>query len=275
MPILIDSSSRVLFQGMNTEADLYQMQQSMSYGTKVVGALSSQKREGELVGVPLFSTVAEARKKTGCNATILFQPLSEIKEGLIESIYASIPLIVCLVDKIPLHDMVEVFQTLKTFQHVRLIGPNSSGLITPRQCKVGRMPGYLFSEGCVGILSTSSNLLYEAVVQTNRKELGQSTCVVQGHYPLIATRTVDFLDMFYRDVATEVLMLLGEIDPAQEEEILEWVRKNPLKPFMAFITGQENDTLRTRVALAKAGAHMVEDLSLLGDMAYTIARPFA
>lgn len=275
MPILVDSSSKVLFQGVNTESDLGQLQQSISYGTKVVGVISPKKSGEEVLGVPTFATVAEARRKTGCTTTVLFQPIHEMKEGLLESIYASVPLIICLLEKLPLHDMVDVFQTLKKFPNVRLIGPNSFGLITPRQCKIGRMPGYLFMEGCVGILSSSSNLLYEAALQLNRKNLGQSTCIVQGSYPLVATRWVDFFDMFYRDAATEVLLFLGSIDPAQEEESIEWVRKNTLKPFIAFLTGQENNTLRTRVALAKAGAHVVEDLSLLGERVYAIARPLA
>jgi len=275
MPILVDNASRVLFQGISSDDDIYQMQQCIAYGTKVVGGIYSQKKNQELLERPMFGTVREAAKRTGCDVVLLFNQPKEAKEALLEAIYASISLIVCMCDEVPLHDMVEVLQALKRFPHVRLLGPRSSGLISPGQCKAGLMPGYIFKEGSVGILSSSSTLMYEAVLQTTKKEIGQSTCVVQGVYPLIATSTVEILDLFYRDVTTEAIMLLGEIDPTQEKEIIEWVKRNTLKPLIAFVTGQEGTNLKTRLALAKAGVLLAENISLLGEVAYKAVRPLA
>lgn len=268
MPILVDSSSRVLLQGIGSEMDVYQMQQFIAYGTKIAGAIYPLRQGRELLERPLFKTVKEAKKRTGCTVTIIFHPSHQVKDVLIESIYAKIPLIVCLCDAVPLHDMVEVFQVLRQFPEVRLIGPCSGGIISPGQCRAGFMPGYIYKEGCVGILSSSSTLLYEAVLQTTKNDLGQSTCLVQGVYPLISTSTVELLEMFYKDVATEAIMLLGEVDPTQEKEICEWVKRKTLKPFIALTTGLGEESLNIRLSLAKAGALVAENISRLGTLTY-------
>jgi succinyl-CoA synthetase alpha subunit len=272
MPILVDSSSKVLFQGVYSESDIYQIQQCIAYGTKVMGAVHSPKRGQEFLGRPFFGTVEEAKKKTDCNVSLLFTPPEEAKEALLEAVCASIPLIICLCEEVPIHDMVEVLQVKKSFPAVRLIGPHSSGLLTPGQCMIGRMPGYIFKDGCVGILSSSGSLMYEAVLQTTKKELGQSTCLVQGLYPLVITPTIDILELFYKDVVTEVIMILGEIDPNQEEEIIDWMKRKPLKPIIACLTGGGEAHLKTRLSFAKAGALVVENITKLGDAAYKALR---
>lgn len=263
MPILIDSSSRLLFQGVHSEQDIYQLQQCIAYGSKFVGGIAPGKRGQELLGIPLFETVQEAKKKTGCTVSVLFTQKADIKEALLESLYSSLSCIVCLCEKVPLHDMVDVYSLSSCS---RIVGPSSSGIITPGQCKAGRMPGYLFKEGCVGILSSSETFLYEAAIQTTKEELGQSTCLVQGVYPLPGLSLVAIADLFYKDVATKVILLLGSMTDRQVQQLIDWKEGKNLKPIVAYVTGSEESVLHQRRSLTQAGIFVTENISLLGTL---------
>ncbi len=237
MSILVDKSTRVITQGMG-KAGLFHSQQCRDYGTQLVGGVAPGKGGTTKEGFPLFNTVAEAVRQTGANASMVFVPPPAAADAILEAADAGIQLIVAITEGIPVLDMVRVKQSLQSNPNTRLVGPNCPGVITPGQCKIGIMPGYIHKPGTVGVVSRSGTLTYEAVWQLSNVGLGQSTCVGLGGDPVNGTSFIDVLAMFQNDPQTEAVILIGEIGGNQEEQAAAWVKKNMTKPVAAFIAGR-------------------------------------
>lgn len=239
MAILIDSSSRVLCQGITGKAGTFHTQQCVAYGTKVVAGTSPGKGGKDHLGLPVFDCVIDAVRFTGCTVSMIFVPAPYTADAILEASEAGIRLIICITEGVPLHDMIEVSNILKRRgKECRLIGPNCPGVITPGECKVGIMPGYIHKPGKVGIVSRSGTLTYEAVWQTTNIGLGQSSCVGIGGDPIHGTSFIDILELFEQDPQTEAILMIGEIGGTEEEEAAEWIRKHSRKPIAAFIAGK-------------------------------------
>jgi succinyl-CoA synthetase alpha subunit len=236
MSILVDKNTRVICQGLG-KAGTFHATQCREYGTQVVGAVKPGKGGTTQDGFALFNTVAEAVAKTGANATMIFVPSAGAADAILEAADAGIGVIVAITEGIPVLDMARVMTTLKE-KKCRLIGPNCPGIITPGQCKIGIMPGYIHKPGPVGVISRSGTLTYEAVWQLSNLGLGQSTCVGIGGDPIIGTNQIELLKLFQDDPGTEAILLIGEIGGTAEERAAEYVRANVKKPVAAFIAGQ-------------------------------------
>src|SRR5438034_3073533 len=236
MSILVDKATRVLVQGLG-KAGTFHAQQCREYGTQIVGAVSPGKGGSTKEGFALFNTVAEAVRKTGANATMIFVPPPAAADALMEAADAGIAVIVAITEGIPVIDMSRAMRFLKE-KSCRLIGPNCPGVITPGQCKIGIMPGYIHKPGPVGVISRSGTLTYEAVWQLSNLGLGQSTCVGLGGDPIVGTSFIDALELFQNDPATEAILMMGEIGGTAEERAAEFVKKHVTKPVAAFIAGQ-------------------------------------
>jgi succinyl-CoA synthetase alpha subunit len=237
MSILVDKSTRVICQGMG-KAGTFHAIQCREYGTQVVGGIAPRKGGTVKEGFPLFNTVAEAVAKTAANASMVFVPPPGAADAILEAADAGIKVIVAITEGIPALDMARVKRYLGTGPGVRLIGPNCPGVITPGQCKIGIMPGYIHKPGPVGVISRSGTLTYEAVFQLTALGLGQSTCVGIGGDPIIGTNQIDLLKLFQTDPQTDAILLIGEIGGTAEERAAEYIAKNVTKPVAAFIAGQ-------------------------------------
>jgi len=238
MSILVNQDTRVICQGITGKAGHFHTEQCKEYGTQIVGGVTPGKGGQETLGVPVFDTVYEARKETDCDATMIFVPAPFAAEAILEAEDAGIPLIICITEGIPVRDMLEVSQVMRHSQTSRLIGPNCPGVITPGECKIGIMPGYIHKRGTVGIVSRSGTLTYEAVWQTTQMDLGQSTCVGIGGDPLNGTNFLDVLEMFQHDPETQAILMIGEIGGEAEEQAAKWIDENCTKPVAAFIAGR-------------------------------------
>ncbi|MDB6081778.1 MAG: sucD [Chlamydiia bacterium] len=238
MAILVNFKSRVICQGITGKSGSFHTEQCMQYGTNIVGGVTPGKGGQTIFGVPVFDTVKEAKEVTNCNVSMIFVPPPFAADAILEAERAAIELIVCITEGIPLHDMLEVTSILRHSKTSRLIGPNCPGVITPEECKVGIMPGYIHKKGTIGIVSRSGTLTYEAVWQTTSLGLGQSSCVGIGGDPLNGTNFIDILTLFENDPETHGVVLLGEIGGTAEEEAAEWIKKNFSKPIVAFIAGK-------------------------------------
>ena len=227
----------MITQGITGNAGRFHTEQCIEYGTQVVGGVTPGKGGQEVLGVPIYDTVKEAKAATSCTATMIFVPPPFAAEAILEAEDAGIETIVCITEGIPVQDMLEVSQVMERSKTSRLIGPNCPGIITPGQCKIGIMPGYIHQVGKVGIVSKSGTLTYEAVWQTTQLNLGQSTCVGIGGDPLNGTSFIDVLEKFEKDPQTEAILLIGEIGGNMEEEAAEWISKNCSKPVAAFVAG--------------------------------------
>src|SRR5947209_4919852 len=236
MSILIDKHTKVLCQGLG-KAGTFHAIQCREYGTQMVGGVVPGKGGTTKEGFPLFNTVAEAVQKTGANASMIFVPPPAAADAILEAADAGLGVIIAITEGIPVLDMARVMQYLKG-KSCRLIGPNCPGVITPGQCKVGIMPGYIHKPGSVGVISRSGTLTYEAVWQLSSLGLGQSTCVGIGGDPIIGTNQIDLLQLFQDDPQTEAVLLIGEIGGTAEERAAEFVKKHVTKPVAAFIAGQ-------------------------------------
>ncbi len=238
MAILCSKETKVITQGITGKAGRFHTEQCLEYGSRFVGGVTPGKGGQESLGLPVFDTVAEAKEAVGCDATMIFVPPPFAAEAILEAEESGIELIVCITEGIPVRDMLEVSQVMKKSKTGRLVGPNCPGVITPGECKIGIMPGYIHRRGSVGIVSRSGTLTYEAVWQTTQQNLGQSTCVGIGGDPLNGTSFIDVLELFENDSETKAILMIGEIGGEAEEEAAEWIKKHSSKPIAAFIAGK-------------------------------------
>lgn len=237
MGILVNRETRLITQGLTGKSGKFHTEQCQIYGTTVVGGVTPGKGGQQVLHLPIYNTVKEAREKTDCNVTMIFVPAPHAAAAILEAEEAQIPLIVCITEGIPVRDMLRVKQVMKKSQS-RLIGPNCPGIITPEECKVGIMPGYIHRKGSVGIVSRSGTLTYEAVFQTTAAGLGQSTCIGIGGDPLNGMSFIDVLKLFEADPATEQILMIGEIGGRAEEEAAAWISQHAKKPIAAYIAGR-------------------------------------
>ncbi len=237
MSILVDKNTRLLVQGITGSSGAFHAKSCMEYGTIVVAGVTPGKGGQIFEGkVPVFDTVYEARKQTGCNATMIFVPAAFAADSILEAADAGVELIVCITEGIPVMDMMRV-QTVLKEKKSRLIGPNCPGIITPGQCKIGIMPGYIHKPGKIGVISRSGTLTYEAVWQLTQRGCGQSTCIGIGGDPINGTSHLDAVKLFSEDPETDALVLIGEIGGTAEEEAASWLKEHYDKPVAAFIAG--------------------------------------
>lgn len=237
MAILINKNTKMITQGITGQAGRFHTEQSIAYGAQFVGGVTPGKGGDSILNLPVFDTVYEAKKKTGCTASMIFVPPPFAADAILEAEDAGLELIVCITEGIPVRDMLEVSRVMKQSKTSRLIGPNCPGVITVSECKMGIMPGYIHKKGKVGIVSKSGTLTYEAVWQTSQMGLGQTSCVGIGGDPLNGTNFIDILEMFQNDPETEAILLIGEIGGNAEEQAAEWIKQSCSKPVAAFVAG--------------------------------------
>ncbi len=237
MSVLVDKNTRLIVQGLTGKEATFHTQQSIAYGTQVVGGVVPGKGGSTHLELPVFNTMAQAVKETGANASVIFVPPPFAADAIMEAADAGLALVVCITEGIPVLDMVRAWEFLKG-RSTRLIGPNCPGVISPGKCKIGIMPGHIHKEGNVGVVSRSGTLTYEAVGQLTKLGIGQSTCIGIGGDPIIGTTFLDALTLFNNDPDTHAIVMIGEIGGNAEETAAEYIKANVKKPVVGFVAGQ-------------------------------------
>lgn len=283
MSVLVNRNSRILVQGFTGSEGTFHATQMIEYGTNVVGGVTPGKGGQQHIGLPVFDTVKDGVLATAADVSVIFVPPSFAADAIMEAAEAGIKVIVCISEGIPTADMVKVRHYLKSYPNSRLVGPNCPGVISPGEAKVGIMPGFIHQKGCVGVVSRSGTLTYEAVDQLTKSGLGQSTCIGIGGDPIIGTTTLDAVRILMDDAETKGIILIGEIGGGMEAEAAYWIKEHGTKPVVGFIAGQTapkgrrmghagaiiggaDDTAAAKMRIMReCGIHVVESPASIGS----------